>query len=136
MGPHSITQNMLPRSRNYKSKIDAKKGGKLAPKCYVDQPDSLLNSRGWENPTFTDENPYHLEGEPPQLGDLPGTVINHLLNGMILQVRPQKQIAFSFTQMIDGEYLPSHLAPLSMWPFFSDVGKYWVMENLGPMLKV
>ena len=94
MDPHSITQNMLPRSRNYKWKIDDKKGGKLTPKCYVDQPDSLLNSRGWENPTFTDENPYHLEGEQPQLGDLPGTVINHLLNGMILQVRPQKTDCF------------------------------------------
>lgn len=33
------------------------------------------------------------------------------------------------------EYLPSHLAPLSMWPVFSDVGKHWVMENLGPHAK-
>ena len=28
----------------------------------------------------------HLEGEQPQLGDLLTMVINHLLNGMLLQV--------------------------------------------------
>ena len=36
--------------------------------------------------TCLEDHPSHLEGEQPYLGDLLTMVINHLLNGMILQV--------------------------------------------------
>ena len=89
----------------------------------------------------------HLEGEQPYLGDLLTMVINHLLNGMIIQVRFWRVLFFcSPSQMFLGTWIAERffaakkmaldqLQPFSAHNKMTRATKtvsQWLIAGLGP----